>query len=376
MKPPLIGILGCGGAVGRAACEVLEQSYRIRGGQRSLPQNLNKDKFEWVMVDLYDPELLSDFCRGCDVILNCAGPSYRIGDCVALAAAESGACYVDAFGADPLEKALLESMAGADGVFVISAGSFPGLSGLLPRWLFAQGFETAEEMHAFAGGREYCTDGACADILLSSVSGFGIPGAFLRNGSLIRNAEDFHGKVYLPGFKEEAYVQRFLNSEAVRLAEKLKLQEVHCYNVVAEKQVSDILSRSCARLAMNNSDAVLKEEMSKVSAAASMALSGGSAWYTIMVELHGRTQGKAVRKRVVLHSSNSYRLSGVVAAAAVEAVLEHGLANGVYWAFDVLNPFRVMEKLFEAKAAKSFGVVDIPPVRDNIILGEMEEGML
>ena len=377
MKLPLIGLLGCGGAVGSVACDILQQWYRIRGGQRRQPaKSSGKCSFEWMQVDLYNSESLADFCAGCDVILNCAGPSYRIGDRVALAAAEAGAWYVDAFGADPLEQSLSENIGDVGGLFVIAAGTFPGLSGVLPLWLFTQGFETMDSIYTFAGGREHCSVNAGADLLLSSVAGFGVPEAYWRNGSVIRYSEPFPEGAPLPGFKGEVYVQRYLSSETVRLAKQLKLREAHWHNVTIDKRVNDIISKCCAHLTVDASDAALEESVSELVTVASMVLSGSSPWYTMMVEAQGITQGKIIRKRAILRSSSSYQLSGVVAAATVQTILQQRPADGVYWAFELLNPAVVIEKLLATKAAERLDVVEIPPVNKDALPKKMEEGVL
>lgn len=377
MKLPLIGVLGCGGAVGSVACDILQQSYRIRGGQRCKPaKSPGKHSFEWVQVDLYNSKSLADFCAGCDVILNCAGPSYRIGDCVALAAVEAGASYVDTFGSDPLEQSLSENIGDVSGLFVISAGNFPGLSGVLPLWLFTQGFETVDSIHGFAGGREHCSVGAGSDVLLSSVAGFGIPEVYWRNGSMTRYSEPFPQVAHLPGFKGEVYVQRYLSSETVRLAKQLKLHEAHWHNVTVDKRVNDIISKCCVHLTVDASDAALEESVSELVTVASMVLSGRSPWYTMMIEAQGATQGEIIRKRVILRSSNSYQLSGVVAAATAQTILQQRPTDGVYWAFELLNPAVVIERLLSTKAAESLDVVEIPAVDKDILPKEMEGGVL
>jgi len=376
MKLPLICVLGCGGAVGSVVCGLLQPSYRIRGGQRrQLAKSSGKDSSEWVQVDLYDSKSLSDFCAGCDVIVNCAAPSYHIGDRVALAAVEAGAYYIDSFGGDPLEQSLSERNVG--GLFVISAGVSPGLSGILPRWLFAQGFEIPDSIHVFAGGRERYSSGSVADFLLSSIAGFGVPDAYWRNGSVIRCPKLFPEGLHVPGFKGEVYVKRYLTSEAVRLAKRLKLREAHYYNVNVDKRVNDTILRCCARLMVDNSNAALEESVSELVTLSSMVLSEGSSWYTMMIEAQGITEGKTIRKRAILQSPNSSQITGGVIAIIVETILQQTPDDGVYWAFELLNPAMVVDKLLATKAVESLDVVEIPPINnEDPIPNEVEEGVL
>lgn len=377
MKEPLVGVLGCGGAVGSVACDILQQSYRILGGQRHKPAKLpGKYAFEGMELDLYNSESLAHFCSECDIVLNCAGPSYRIGKRVALAATEANSYYVDVFGEDSLEQSLLVNKDDIDGLFVIAAGVFPGLSAVLPLWLFSQGFETVDSIHTYAGGREHCSFGAGADILLSSVADYGIPNAYWKNGSVTRFSEPSSNATYLPGFKGKVYAQHFLSNETVRLAKQLKLHEAHWHSVNADKQVMDTISKCCSRLSINASDKVLEESVTELVTAASMALSGREPWYTMMIELQGTNQGETKRKRAILRSSNSYQLSGVVAAVTVQTILQQRPADGVYRAFELLDPSEVIEKILETKATDSLYVVDIQPVNSNNIPRQPEEGVL
>lgn len=374
MKVPLIGVLGCGGAVGSVASNFLQQTYRIRGGQRHPPEKSSeKNSFEWMKMDLYNSESLSDFCAGCDVILNCAGPSYRIGDRVALAANEAGASYVDVFGADPLEQSLSEKIHDIGGLFVISAGAFPGLSGVLPRWLFSQGFETIDSIYAFAGGREHCSINAGADLLLSSVAGFGIPEAYWNNSSVARYSEYFPKEIQLRGFGE-VYVQPFLHTETIRLAKQLKLNQAHWYNVIVDKQIYDTFLKCCARMSVDGSNAVLEKSVSELVNVASVVSTGRTHWYNMMVDVQGTKQEKIIKKRAILRSSSSYQLSGVVAASTVQIVLEQRPSDGIYWAFEVLEPGVLIDQLLATKAAESLDVVEIPSLNKDIFPEKIEKG--
>lgn len=377
MSVPLIGILGCGGAVGHIACEILRKEYRIRGGQRRQPHNLIlNDDIQWMSVDLYDYQSLYKFCCDCDVILNCAGPSCRIKDRVAIMSANVGAYYIDVFGANFVESALIKKNLDKKGIYILSAGSVPGLSGILPRWLALQGFEKVEEMHGFSGGRELCSPAGCADMLLSSISGFGITDAFLKNGSIIHSETKIDDKLFLPGFKEDVYMRRFLSSEIERLAKSLKISEVHWYNVVVDKLFRNVMSKACTYLTMDNREVILQKIVEEVSTVASLSIGNMKPWNTMMIELQGTNKKEKVRKRALLQTSNSYHISGVVASMAVETALRQKLSNGIYWACDILEPKTTIKKLLSTKAIESFSVLDIPPVEDNMFSTEIEEGVL
>ncbi|MFX0547816.1 hypothetical protein ACOAKC_00640 [Hathewaya histolytica] len=377
MSIPLIGILGCGGAVGHIACEILRKEYRIRGGQRRQPHNLIlNDDIQWMSVDLYDYQSLYKFCCDCDVILNCAGPSCRIKDYVAIMSAKVGAYYIDVFGANFVESALIKKNLDKKGIYILSAGSVPGLSGILPRWLALQGFEKVEEMHGFSGGRELCSPAGCADMLLSSISGFGITDAFLKNGSIIHSETKIDDKLFLPGFKEDVYMRRFLSSEIERLARSLKISEVHWYNVVVDELFRNVISKACTYLTMDNREVILQNMVEEVSTVASLSIGNMKPWNTMMIELQGTNKKEKVRKRALLQTSNSYHISAVVASMAVETALRQKLSNGIYWACDILEPKTTIKKLLSTKAIESFSVLDIPPVEDNMFSTEIEEGVL
>jgi len=362
MTEPLIGILGSGGAVGSVACDILQHFFYIRGGQRHQPPKpIKKANYEWVHVDLYDTDSLANFCNGCEVILNCAGPSCRIGDRVARAAKEAGAYYVDVFGTGVLEPPLSGNIRDAEGVFVLSAGVFPGLSGVLPLWLSDQGFDTVDSIYGFAGGREFVSFGAAADLLLSSIKGFGIPGAYWSNGSVCRLPESSLEPVALPGFKDRVYIQPFLNDEMVHLSKQLKVGEIHWHSVYPDKQLMDAVLRGCCLLSVDESDRVLDRSVTELITIASMLMEGREPWYTLVTEVQGMIRGEIKRKRAILGSSSSCHLSGIIAAVTVQTILQQKPSEGVYWAFEVLDTKEVIAKVREEKTVDFFEVFDIPP---------------
>ncbi|MCP9984885.1 saccharopine dehydrogenase NADP-binding domain-containing protein [Actinomadura madurae] len=86
-----IGVLGASGTVGRVAVDRLASwdLGDLRLGGRDLDRaaevgaQVPAARTEPVRVDLNDADALRAFCAGCDVVVNCAGPSYLVLDTVA-----------------------------------------------------------------------------------------------------------------------------------------------------------------------------------------------------------------------------------------------------------------------------------------------------
>ncbi|MGO5092391.1 saccharopine dehydrogenase NADP-binding domain-containing protein [Clostridium sp. LCP25S3_F10] len=361
-----IGILGYGGAVGRTAVEYLYGKYFLRCGQRSKKDEFeNSNLIEYVQVDIFKEKELMNFCSGCDIVLNCAGPSYLIGDRVAKAAHNAGAKYIDAFGADYLEEAIKEY----DGTFILSAGSFPGLSGILPRWLaINEKFDDIDNIEIFAGGEEKCSKGAVADLILSSIKGFGVPNGYYKDGIIYKNNNIRRDKVDVLGFEKMAFIQEYINKETIRLANLLNIEEAHWYNIQVNRKLQKMMSKACIRLLVDNNMEILDSLIDEI------MLEGNKekyeSWYTISIKMSGKSCGEVITKNMVLKSDNSYKISGLICALVVEEIAKNRIEEGIYWAFEILDPKITVDTLLNTKIINSIEVID--DVEEN----DIEEGVL
>ncbi|MZG14600.1 NAD(P)H-binding protein, partial [Streptomyces sp. SID5914] len=167
MTNPVIAVLGASGAVGRAAVRELRAlghtGLRLGGRTASalcaVAEEDPTGHDETVWADATAPDGLRALTEGCDIVLNCAGPTYRLRATVASAALAAGADCVDVAGDDPAAEDLLAAGDPArDGrTVVLSAGALPGLSSLLPRWLAGQGLDGVSALTAHCGGLETCS---------------------------------------------------------------------------------------------------------------------------------------------------------------------------------------------------------------------------
>jgi hypothetical protein len=353
----LIGIVGASGVVGQSVAHIL----RARGltHQRHGARNVAaltalhdaKSDVGVLALDLHDPGSLEAFCRGCRVIVNCAGPSYLVVDKVARAALAAGADYVDVSGDDPAQIAL--SHANASGSLphgwqherrvILSAGMIAGFSNLLPRWLAARSPMTVTRLTARLGGAQLFTSTAAGDLVLSLMGGsdtsddswYGETGAAWRFGKRKSRVLKTSTNATLPHFRGAVTVQPFLSSDAVRLATAMGLAEMDWYNVFAGEQLRSMLSRLRGRTL---DQAQLRDAIEQARTAAELDLAGRQPWYTMVFELGGFRAGRPIVRSAVARTEDTYLLTAGVAALAVEDVLANEIAPGLHFADDALRP--------------------------------------
>ncbi|WP_411759807.1 saccharopine dehydrogenase NADP-binding domain-containing protein [Streptomyces tunisiensis] len=384
MTKPVIGVLGASGAVGRAAVRELRAlghtGLRLGGRTTSAPCAVAEEDptghDETVWADATAPDGLRAFTEGCDIVLNCVGPTYRLRAAVAFAALDAGAHCVDVAGDDPAAEDLDK---GGDPVrdartVVLSAGALPGLSSLLPRWLATRGgLDTATALTAHCGGLETCSPTVAHDLMLSLTSGgtdgaaYGEALAAVRGGRrvsrVLRTDEDTAHEAF-PG---RIAVQPYLSGESERLATALGLDRLDWYNVHPGPAVRALLNLLPGRLAAGEDPDRLAE---RLILAADLDLAGRRPYYVMDFELSGTASGTPATAGATLRAASSYRLTAAVGALAVDAVLRGAVDAGVHFACDVLDPDTVVGHL------RSHGVADLRLTGTAAETEQVEEGVL
>ncbi|MEU5845323.1 saccharopine dehydrogenase NADP-binding domain-containing protein [Saccharopolyspora shandongensis] len=332
MADRLIATLGGYGEVGATAVRrLVESGYdRIRVGGRNPDRGRARfadlHGIEPSYVDLSDRESLDEFCAGADLVLNCAGPSYRILDVVARAALRAGAHYVDVAGDVPARRALGSTF--GDRAAVFSAGLMPGLTGLLPRLIAGPG----DRLEINVGGAVRMTPASAADILLAQGPDFGESLARWRGGAMVSRALSPRRGIRLPGFPEPVDAMPFLPTESVRLAAELCVEELSFYTAYASEAIPTALAMAWA------DDPEYRDDHAEmlIQAAAS-DLRERDPYYI----LTARTETSSV----TLRTGDPYQLSGVVAALTTDAALRGKISPGAHFADSVLDPAETAEAL-------------------------------
>lgn len=333
MADRLIAVLGGYGEVGTTAVHRLAaHGYdRIRAGGRNPKRGRaslgDTPGVELSHVDIGDPASLEEFCSGADLVLNCAGPSYRILDTVARAALEAGAHYVDVAGDVPARRALGAATSG-DRAVVFSAGIMPGLTGLLPRLIADPG----DRMEIHVGGAVRMTPASAADILLAQGPDFGESLAAWQNGAVIPRALAPARRVQPPGFPQPVDAMPFLPTESTRMAADLGLAELRFYSAYASEAIPTALAMAWA------DDPEFRDDyIELLTQAATSDLRDREPYYVLTA--------RTGRSSITLRTADPYQLSGVVAAFTAKAVLQGEVHPRVHFADEALDPQSTAEAL-------------------------------
>lgn len=331
-----IAILGGYGAVGATAARRLaaHDDIPVRIGGRNLRaatalcEELGGDASAHA-VDLTDSRSLATFCAGATVVLNCAGPSYRVLDTVALAARAAGAHYVDVAGDLPLFRRL-GALPPSDRLAVISAGVMPGLTAILPQGLLGDDpARTRIDLHV--GGPVRITPVSAQDILLATGPDFGTPLASWRDGEVVRGSVSPQWNITLPHFGPAVHALPYLTTESADFARHHGIGEVRSYSVYVSERIPTTLATAWAE--SPDDPTTWAGELAK---AATEDLSEHPPRYTLLVQRRDLDRQNLTAWRL-LQTADPYRLSGVVAALTVHAVLTSASA-GIYPAWKFLDP--------------------------------------
>jgi hypothetical protein len=345
-------LLGATGAVGRSCLDVLmeaEDVSAVLAGRdearlREVAAAAHGD-ISTARLDLIDGAAVT----GCDIVINCAGPSHQLSASVAGTAIEAGVPYVDPGG----DQALLNSLIATSPAVpvVLQAGVQPGLSGLLLRELARD--LTDQALTVWCGGLQKLTPASVLEYLTSLRDRSSHPGAELRGGRIQRVQHADRSMPPAPYFPDSVTVHPHLDAETLSAAAYLGIENVVWMNVFDGAHTT----RAMQALAL---DGTSDADLSAVLAAARLDMFGRRTYFAIV--------GVAGIRTVAFSCPDSYRVTGATTAYAARLVA--GMPAGVlpFWRVD--EPRRVLDFVTGVvpEAAVTYADDAVPPL--------IEEGAL
>ncbi|UHA73194.1 saccharopine dehydrogenase NADP-binding domain-containing protein [Paenibacillus sp. 481] len=352
----MIGIIGGYGDVGLAAASMLSQwgKHPLRLGGRNpeaarMEHGAKWPQAEWVKVDIEDDQSLKSFLSGCELIVNCAGPSHQTSARVAEVCLSLGCHHVDA-GIDPRLEALRETAYNT--VVLYAAGATPGLSGLLPRWL-AESFDKVDSLVYYTGALDRFTSAAAEDYLAGVAGKDNEPMAAWKNGTRRSSVLSRKSGATLPFFTREVALYPYFDTEAEFVATSLALRDGEWYIAIDGNHVPKVLEEVRSQFLVDPNLAVRR-----LCTATELDSAGRQTYANFIVQLRGVKDAAEIVRTLVLQAQSPSKLTGLTAAAATIAVLEGEIPAGVRPLAEIPNPYNVIDRLKQATFIHHLNVLE------------------
>ena len=333
----VIGVLGGSGQIGKRCVAILKRNnYSILASYNKNYVS-NDTNCNYVNLDVGDIEAVRKFIQRCDIVLNCAGASYINGEMIARVASDEGVPYIDPSGESFLEDRL-EDIAN-ENIFILSAGYFPGLSGLMLEYA-AKYFDKPLSIDGFNISKEVPSYSAVEDFILTNLSGFGRSLSSYLDGEIINN-ECRKNELY----REKNYeMYNYLTNEIVRIARKYDLKQANWYNcsfsdeILAKMQgVVYKVRKSGCKYYKNDIEEIITHFKNEVR--------NDETFSYLKICGKGMKNGKISSVEVNIDSKISSEMSAIVMCYTAISVLENNLKNGIYYAMDVLDINRIINDI-------------------------------
>ena len=367
----MIGIIGGYGEVGIHACRLLQQcqAQPLKIGGRN-PEKGKRDfgnsfpEAIWEQVDMHNEESLGRFAETCDLVLNCAGPSYRVSKRIARICIEKGCHFVDA----GFERGMEDLQLIKDGQTVLyAAGATPGLSGLLPLW-FSRQFDKVNNALTYTVSLDKFTPTGAEDYLEGVLDETNAPMAAWRNGAVMHGILKRESGVTLPFFEHEITAYPIFDNETLHIAKKLGLNDGRWYFAT----VGDKLPLALDAASINYQKAP-QATIEKLCLASSLDIAGRTPYFNQLIQFEGTIDGVSTVKTAVMKSQGIGKVTGAVSAACAIAILERKVdSKSPQPAATIADGSFIVDFLVDQHIIRQLQILD-HPIED---LREEEEGVL
>lgn len=312
-----IGILGAGGSVGSLLVEILKkEGYDVKCGYSLNAKKIeNKDSHYF---DIENNKEIDIFCEDISILVGVAGPSYKLSKLMYDAAVKKNIPYVDPSGG-VLSNSYLQSKIPC----VINAGFFPGLSGILLKYLANSSQDKLNNIEISQGGRYYFSKGAMDDFLNSTYNGYeGTLMTTIKNGN-VSPAKQLSPD-YLCEYIKEYKTFPYITKEVKNISKSLKIENISSYTIV-EQKLYDNISKFTSSEKYCAEDNYIKKDDEEV---------------MILLNAISNNENKSI---VVTSNMPNYVTSFILYSAVIE-LIEKSDFNGIYNYSDFMDENYFMNK--------------------------------
>lgn len=327
-----IGIVGGYGRVGLETAQYLVKTtdYDIMIGGRSIRKadetatNLGA-RVSARMVDIDDQSALDAFCRECGLVINCAGPSWRVLDRVAIAALRQGVHYVDPGGYDLLYDALADKQGKLEEkglTFIMGAGLLPGLSGLFPSHIAQSRFDHVKYLEIYYVGHDRWTFNSAYDIA-GSLEDPGNRGmAYYKNGEMKKaGLFSLSKKLVLPTPIGKIRVFMIFTQELKSVIETNGIETAYAYGTNSGRRVPMVMAYiKIFKQNRTHEQRLLSANL--IVKAAEKDMRKKDPCFMVHTIMEGEKDGRQKKLTATLSFKDTYKPTGIVAANTARFVME------------------------------------------------------
>lgn len=333
MQKKVVGLLGCTGMVGKGALQLLMRHqdsicFHLGGRskermQKAVSEIAYKENMHisYSEVDICDEAQLDEFCKTCDVIVNCAGPFSLIGDKVIKACIKNGKHCVDASGDESFIRQLTKQDLEAKErklCCLVSAGINPGLSEIIPAYVMGEKFDKTDELNIFFMGKGELSLNATYDIVKAIISGTD-QGATYSDKGKVAIANDFIRNYSFPEPAGNYLTYPSVSEQFVKMTSMYDVEKAYFYNAYEDRKILFQFMKIKAGMPYDTEEKVLN-------AAKELLESRRSKDGKVFAMLHLFAEGEKNQKHMKIienftFMSNGETLTGMIAAATGILVL-------------------------------------------------------
>lgn len=335
-----IGILGSTGEIGKRVVELLHKKFTIKATYHQKSPSKMIDQVKYFQVDVEKKQELQKFIEECDIVVNCAGASFLTSETIAKATLEAGVVYIDPFGAESLEKKLIECK--DKGLAVLSSGCFPGMTGIL-MCVLCETLDKVNEIYGIHIDNQVPSLYGIVDFILSGIKGFGESGCYYYKGSKKRDKNYVEIRDYE---NNEFMTQKYYTAEIDRIAKKYKPESAIWYAPVLSDEIMHIMQKAVWSYMDSKEIEVLKQCAQQIRQIVSKEI-GIKRNCEINITVIGYVQEEKKKKNIVLKAQNSSDISAVVLCSVIESIINKKMKPGIYYAPDIVA-FHEMKSIIAA----------------------------
>ncbi|MCP4119509.1 MAG: hypothetical protein GY737_29745 [Desulfobacteraceae bacterium] len=371
MKKKCIGIIGGYGQGGLEAAKTLLEltDYEIMIGGRDLEKaeaaacDLGPRAIAG-QVDVWREPSLDRFCRQCRLVVNCAGPSRRILDTVALRALAAGIHYMDMGGDDVLYDRLvpLQESIGKKGLgFITSTGTYPGLSGLFPAYTADRYCDRVDSLILyFVNQGDVLTQNAAYDVVCSLEDEYAQGMSKYENGRITRTGT-VPVMASLPFFQESVLMYPSFTRELKLLAESLEIPSAQNYFAFSENAMETLFAiHSNRAYVTEEGKKKAADELVKASRRDAAGKKKRTLYHLVMEGAFRETPRKITSS--LLFEGDSSRLMGMVTGILASLVLRSSGKPGSHFMFDAVPGRDFMQVL------SKYGITPVENIEEQILM--------